>query len=135
MSMLIEKVINSHEVLDKISEGDKNDSLALSFPARMKLALNLVKTAPIYAEFIKNKNELIVKLGAKVEGEEGKYKINVGTEAFNTFVTEVTAASKQESGLDRLLVFSQKDLDGSKIKSDVLVSLVVLGLLENEEPS
>ncbi len=131
MSLTVKKVCESKAVLFNIIERDAKSSLSIPFSGRLKLALNSKKVGPVYDEFVKQNNELITKFGT--DAGDGKFAVTADNPRRSEFNKEFLAMLESDSGIEKLLVFAEKDLDGSLLSAEDLKNLINLELLEIKE--
>ena len=102
MSLTTKQLVDAHTALMELINGDKQNKFVLSSAVRIRLAGNVRKTKDAVDEYIKERNELVTKLGQPVLGKDGnpvdgQLEVPVGTENYKKFVEEVEAMNAEVS--------------------------------------
>lgn len=127
MSLKVKDVLTAHLAILDLIEADKTNKFVFASATRIKLAGNLRKTRPVFEEFTKEKDELIKRLGAPVEGKPDEVKVTEENQA--KFVSEIEAMYEADSDVT-LNPVDAKDLGENQLPIDLLANLETFGLLK-----
>lgn len=110
---------------DNLLQALNNISDKVSGKSAYIIARNIRKLDDELQEYIKIKNEIIIKYGEK--GEDGLYNIQINTDAFENYVAEMSKYMDIEINVDIMMIPPDDIFDTQLTAADILsIDLIIM---------
>lgn len=123
--LTIKNIISAHGALLDLSQNDRANKFVFSSAIRLRLALNLRQTRPVFENYEERRVELVEKLGSPATASGTS---RVKPENLPTFKAEHDAMLKEETDV-QLNPLKEAELGENQIPFDTLAALLDSGLL------